>query len=126
MGKERCSSIQFVCGDISDPAIGEGIGQVSLWHDRAVLHFLTAESQWRGYAANLRAAVRPGGHAILATFAPDGAEMCNGLPVRRYDSGMLADLAGPAFELVRAVDYTYHQPWGDPRPYVYALFRRLA
>jgi hypothetical protein len=118
--------VKLVAGDIADPAIASEIGEVGLWHDRAVLHFLTQESQWRGYAQNLRATVRPGGHAILAAFALDGAEMCNGLPVRRYGVEMLTELVGDGFELVREVDHTYHQPWGDPRPYVYALFRRVA
>lgn len=105
--------------------MGASLGEVALWHDRAVLHFLTEESQWRGYAENLRRAVRVGGHAILAAFALDGAEMCNGLPVRRYGVEILAELVGDGFELVREIDHTYHQPWGDPRPYVYALFRRV-
>ena len=124
MGEERCSSIEFVVGDIGDASVGAAIGEVALWHDRAVLHFLTNEAQRRGYAENVRASVRRGGHVILAAFAPDGAEMCNGLPVLRYDAAMMGELLGDEFELVREQDHTYHQPWGDPRPYVYALFRR--
>jgi hypothetical protein len=94
--------VKFVVADVADPALASEIGEVALWHDRAVLHFLTEESQWRGYAENLRKAVRVGGHAILATFALDGAEMCNGLPVRRYGAEMLT-------ELVR--DSSWCDPW---------------
>lgn len=38
---------------------------------------------------------------------------------------MLSELVGPQFELLETIDHTYYQPSGDPRPYVYALFRRV-
>ena len=34
--------------------------------------------------------MRPGGHAVIGTFAPDGPEKCSGLPVERYDAEKLA------------------------------------
>jgi hypothetical protein len=42
------------------------------------------------YVIRLKKAVRPGGHVIIATFAPDGPESCNGLPIVRYDPESLA------------------------------------
>lgn len=63
---------------------------VALWHDRAVFHFLTDEADRRAYRQNLHASLAPDGHAIIATFAPDGPESCSGLPVRRYTAEELA------------------------------------
>ncbi|HUN53189.1 MAG TPA: class I SAM-dependent methyltransferase, partial [Candidatus Sulfotelmatobacter sp.] len=42
-----------------------------LWHDRAAFHFLTEAADQAAYAGVLRRALRPGGHAVIATFAPD-------------------------------------------------------
>lgn len=69
-----------------------------LWHDRAVFHFLTDGADRAAYVAAMRAALAPGGHAIIATFAEDGPEKCSGLPVRRYAPDALAaelDLHAP-------------------------------
>jgi trans-aconitate methyltransferase len=55
-----------------------------LWHDRAVFHFLTTHTDQQRYLDTLAAALLPGGHAIIGTFANDGPERCSGLPVARY------------------------------------------
>jgi SAM-dependent methyltransferase len=58
-----------------------------LWHDRAVFHFL-AQFEERGcYIQALNRALKPGGTAILAGFAPDGPERCSGLDVVRIEPG---------------------------------------
>ena len=44
--------------------------------------------------------------------------------MRRYDAALLGELVGPEFALVETIEHVYHQPSGNPRPYVYALFRR--
>ena len=96
-----------------------------LWIDRAVLHFLLDDAAIEGYFANLRGALRPGGHALLAQFAPDGSPKCAGLPVHRYSVDELTTRLGPDFELVREESYTFLNPYGSPKPYVYGLYRRL-
>lgn len=67
-----------------------------VWHDRAVFHFLTRPEDRERYRNVLRASLRPGGIAIVATFAPDGPESCSGLPVARYDAEELAAVLGDA------------------------------
>lgn len=64
-------------------------GYFALWHDRAVFHFLTERSERRAYVDTLRAALRPGGDIIIATFAEDGPDRCSGLPVERFDAAKL-------------------------------------
>ena len=61
-----------------------------LWHDRAAFHFLTDPSDRTAYAECVGRAVRPGGHVIIGTFAPDGPDLqwpaCRP-PRRRFDRG---------------------------------------
>ena len=57
----------------------------ALWHNRAAFHFLTDPAGQRAYAETLKRALSPGGVAIIATFAPDGPEMCSGLPIVRHE-----------------------------------------
>jgi hypothetical protein len=109
--------------DISRPRPG-GLPRADLWIDRAVLHFLLGEADIRGYLANLREAIGPGGTALLAEFSTSGAPRCAGLDLHRYSVEELTGLMGADFELVHQEPYTFTNPAGDLRPYIYALFRR--
>lgn len=97
---------------------------MDIWHDRAVFHFLTAADDRARYKAHLGSTLRPGGSAVIATFAPDGPEKCSGLPVQRYAPEQLADELGPAFELLEARAHTHTTPWGSTQSFQYSRLRR--
>ena len=94
-----------------------------LWHDRAVLHFLIDPGDRDAYLENLRRALRPGGHAIIATFAPEAPPKCSGLPVQRYDAEALRALLGDGFALLREQQEMHVTPGGVEQLYQYCLFR---
>lgn len=96
-----------------------------VWHDRAVFHFLTDPGDRAAYARQLEAAVPVGGHAIVATFAPDGPEMCSGLPVERYDADRLAETLGDPVDLVDERRVTHTTPWDAEQAFQYALLERV-
>jgi predicted TPR repeat methyltransferase len=124
LGPERAASVRWIVDDLGHPSAASDLKDVSLWHDRAVLHFLTSAEERAAYANLVRQAIRPGGYAIFAAFSLTGATECSGLPVRNYDAAMFAEFLGPAFSLVESFDHVYVNPSGSLRPYVYALFRR--
>jgi len=104
----------------------------ALWHDRAVFHFqVTAEGR-AAYRAALAAALAPGGHAIVATFALDGPERCSGLPVQRYSAETLAaelaageeDGDGALLRLVESRHEAHRTPGGSVQSFVYVLLAR--
>lgn len=96
----------------------------ALWHDRAVFHFLTAESDRAAYVARLHQGLQPGGHLILASFAPDGPEKCSGLPVCRYDAASLQATLGPGFKLLAERDEAHKTPWDTEQRFRYFTFKR--
>jgi len=124
LAPDRAASVRWIVDDLAHPVAARKLRDVSLWHDRAVLHFLISEEERAAYANLVRQAVKPGGYAILAAFSLTGAPDCSGLPVRNYDAGMLAEFLGADFALLESFDHVYINPSGAPRPYVYALFRR--
>lgn len=97
-----------------------------LWHDRAAFHFLTEEADRAAYRARLMNALKPGGCAIIATFAPDGPERCSGLPVVRYDAEGLARFLGADFRLVRTLRSDHATPAGGRQKFQFSLFERRA
>ena len=98
--------------------------EVDIWHDRAVFHFLTERADRDSYKAKLAEMLKPGGSAILATFAPDGPEKCSGLPVARYSPEMLGSELGEGFVLVDSRRHTHTTPWGTLQAFQYSRFVR--
>jgi ubiquinone/menaquinone biosynthesis C-methylase UbiE len=96
----------------------------TVWHDRAVFHFLTEAADRQRYIDAVRYAVRPGGHVIVATFAPDGPDHCGGLEVMRYDPEGLHDEFGASFELVDSTHETHHTPFGMDQKFIYCYCRK--
>lgn len=117
------ADVRLVVQDIGAP-LPASIPTVDLWVDRAALHFLTDDQAIGGYFRNVRNLVKPGGHVLLAEFALDGAQRCAGLPVHRYSWEEMSARLGDDFVRVAERRHVYHNPNGDPRPYVYGLFKR--
>jgi ubiquinone/menaquinone biosynthesis C-methylase UbiE len=90
-----------------------------IWHDRAVFHFMTTAEQRAAYVAQVRRAVRPGGHVIVAAFGPHGPLQCSGLPVMRYAPEQLHAEFGGAFELVEHKTQAHRTPAGKLQQFVY-------
>lgn len=113
--------VQYVIHDVTS---WKPDRKYALWHDRAVFHFLVDEKSRAEYKATLAAALREGGHAIIATFAEDGPEKCSGLPVRRYSPDALAAELAPVLAMVESRRVVHVTPWGAEQKFVYARFVR--
>jgi SAM-dependent methyltransferase len=99
------------------------VRRYDLWHDRAVFHFLVEAADQQRYLNVLRSAVRPGGYAIIATFAPDGPERCSGLPVARYGADDLGLLLDDAFEIVEVRGEQHITPTGIRQSFTWVAAR---
>ncbi len=100
--------------------------EYELWHDRAVLHFLTEPDDRHSYRNNLLMALKPKGHVIIGTFAPEAPPTCSGLPVQRYSLQQLVDELGPDFKLMNHLKEIHVTPGGIEQMYLFCHFRRIA
>lgn len=96
---------------------------IDVWHDRAVFHFLTAAADRARYVAQVRGALRPGGHALVATFAEDGPTRCSGLDVARYSPAALHGEFGHDFQLLESHRELHTTPAGAQQAFTYCLCR---
>ncbi|MDD2918228.1 class I SAM-dependent methyltransferase [Rhodoferax sp.] len=110
-------SVTWISGDICVANLPDQT--YDIWHDRAVFHFLTDPADRAAYVQQVMKSVKPGGHVIVATFAPDGPEQCSGLPVARYAPGQLHQEFGPSFELLEHMSEEHKTPWGSVQHFVY-------
>ena len=124
LGNEKASLVKWIVDDIAQPVQSLNLSNISLWHDRAVLHFLLDEEQQNAYLSTLKKVVKKDGYVIIATFSLEGAKKCSGLDIKNYDQNMLAKFLGDDFTLLEFFNYTHYMPSGEPRPYIYTLFQR--
>ena len=97
---------------------------VSLWHDRAVFHFLTEPEQQTAYRETLHRNLAEDGHAIIATFAPDGPEKCSGLNIVQYDDAKISEVLGENFVLLDTIKDTHTTPMNTTQSFNYFVFAR--
>jgi SAM-dependent methyltransferase len=95
-----------------------------IWHDRAVLHFLTQPAERERYVQIAERAVRENGVVIVGTFAEDGPTQCSGLPVTRYSATDLATLFCTSFVPVARERAEHVTPTGVVQPFTWIVLRR--
>jgi SAM-dependent methyltransferase len=113
--------IRWVQADVLDWIPDRSYG---LWHDRALFHFLVDAEDRERYVTTARSAIRPGGHAVVGTFAGDGPATCSGLPVARYSAHALADSFGAGFALVDFRRQEHRTPGGSVQFFTWVAMRR--
>lgn len=121
-GAEACAGLSWLAGDATHLALPEA--GFDLWHDRAVLHFLTDPAQRDAYVTQATRSVRHGGHLVIATFAPDGPARCSALDVMRYDAAGLTALFERGFEALASERDLHTTPGGAPQAFQYLIARR--
>jgi cyclopropane fatty-acyl-phospholipid synthase-like methyltransferase len=120
--KERQVQVKFVVSNILD---FNPIEKISLWHDRAVFHFLTGEMEQKEYLSLVEESLATGGYLIIATFSKSGPSVCSGLSVQQYDIQDLEEFFRPGFHLLEGINYDHITPGGSPQNYSVCLFQRI-
>jgi SAM-dependent methyltransferase len=120
----NADAVSWITGDVTTTDLP--VAHFELWHDRAVFHFLIEPEQQRKYRDQLLKALKPEGHLIIGTFAPEAPPKCSGLPVQRYSPERLESTLGDEFELQRHHNELHVTPGGVEQMYLYCQFRRTA
>lgn len=119
---ERAADVHWLAADVLEHEFAPR--SIDVWHDRAVFHFLTEHEQRQRYVAQVLRALKPGGHAIVGAFGPQGPTQCSGLPVARYSSNELHGEFGAPFQLLDHSTSLHTTPWGTTQQFVYCYCRR--
>lgn len=120
---DRAAKVSWVFSDI---VRADSPGDFDIWHDRAVLHFLTDPEDQLRYVELVRKSVVPGGYFIVGTFAFGGPEKCSGLTVQQYDEQSMRKLLGSDFRHIMSVEYLHMTPAGKPQQFYFGVYQRIA
>ncbi len=119
---DNADAVEWIVGDVTK---WQPDAHYDIWHDRAAFHFLNVSGDQVAYAQAVHAALKPGGFAIIGTFALDGPEKCSGLPVARHDAASIASVLGPDFTLDDERRYEHVTPGGNVQKFQFSTFRKV-
>lgn len=119
--RDRSDHVHWLVADITKAELPHSAYDV--WHDRAVFHFLTHQSDRAAYIRQVANAVKVGGHVIVSTFGLEGPTKCSGLDVVRYDAESLHREFGIHFHLIDSVKELHQTPFGTVQQFLYCHCR---
>ena len=83
----------------------------SIWHDRAVFHFLRKEKEINSYLKSLNSGTATDGRLVLGTFAENGPIRCCALDVKRYSFNDLERKIGDQFHIEKMINSIHQTPF---------------
>jgi SAM-dependent methyltransferase len=118
---DRACTVEWFNEDVLD---FESSKRFSVWHDRAVFHFLTDSADREKYVASVRRALAQNGQLIIMAFAIGGPLKCSGLEIVQYDADKLMGELGEGFKLLESGLDTHITPAGGEQEFAYFRFLR--
>jgi len=117
---DRANNVKWIVSDLREFETNE---RYDLWHDRAVLHFLTEEEDIKRYIELVRTYLKPKGYVIVSTFSVNGPKRCSGLDVRQYSEDSMKTLF-TGFEHIKSFEEEHLTPWGSSQIFIWGVFRK--
>ena len=117
---DKTDAVKWIVSDLRE---FETSDRYDLWHDRAVLHFLTAEEDINKYVEVIRRFLKPNGYLILSTFSENGPKRCSGLDIKQYSEDSVKELFSD-FEHVKSFEEEHLTPWEASQIFIYSILRK--
>ncbi len=96
----------------------------SIWHDRAVFHFLISKEDVEKYKQVALKNIHQGGYLILGTFSENGPEKCSGLNVSRYSPESLKKIFNPEFKMIESFTIDHKTPFDTNQNFLFSIFKK--
>lgn len=120
---DKSESVKWIVADILSSDLNSR--RYDLWHDRAVFHFLTGESEREIYRKKLDDHLNTGGYFILSTFADDGPLKCSGLNVRRNNEEDMRNFLGSHYRELKFYRTSHFTPAGSEQRFITGVFQKI-
>ena len=118
----KSSMITWIESDILE---FENDNRYDIWHDRALLHFLTSEENLKHYVKLVKQHVMQGGYLIISTFSTKGPIKCSGLDTRQYSKESIKELFSNEFEHIKSFEEEHVTPRGMGQIFTWNVFRKI-
>lgn len=125
-GKKRVGGTDRVQWVVADVTQFRPSRKYALWHDRAVLHFLTETSSVDSYLETARLALAPGGQVVVGTFSEKGPLKCSGLVVQQYSEATLVERFSKWFRKIVCIEDAHVTPSQAVQNFTFCGFERMS
>ena len=116
----KANGVKWVVSDLREFETND---RYDIWHDRAVLHFLTEKEEISRYAERVRRLLKPNGYSIVSTFSENGPKKCSGLDIKQYSEDSMIKLFND-FEHIKSFEEEHLTPWGASQIFIFNVFRK--
>lgn len=117
---DKANNVKWVVSDLREFETND---KYDVWHDRAVLHFLTEKGDISRYVEKARQLLKPSGYLIVSTFSENGPKKCSGLDIKRYSEDSMIKLFR-GFEHIKSFEEEHLTPWGASQIFLFSVFRK--
>lgn len=119
---EKSNSIKWIVADVTEFKTNDTF---DFWHDRAVFHFLTEQSDIDKYRNNLTDILNKKGFFLLGTFSPIGPYKCSGLNIVQYSKYEMGALFNDGFLMVKSYEHNHLTPFNTIQNFQYGGFQKI-
>ncbi|PIY81786.1 SAM-dependent methyltransferase [Candidatus Pacearchaeota archaeon CG_4_9_14_3_um_filter_35_19] len=116
----KADDVKWVVSDLREFETND---KYDVWHDRAVLHFLTEEDDISKYMEIVRQLLKPNGYLIVSTFSEKGPKKCSGLDIKQYSENSMKKLFAD-FKHIKSFEEEHLTPWGASQIFIFSVFRK--
>ena len=113
--------VNWICLDIKE---FESDTKFDIWHDRALFHFLTSESDINKYVETVKKYLKPNGYLIIGTFSDKGPKKCSGLECKQYSEESIKKIFCD-FKHIKSLEETHHTPFQTIQNFIYNVFQKI-
>ncbi|MBI4453896.1 class I SAM-dependent methyltransferase [Candidatus Woesearchaeota archaeon] len=118
--RNKANDVKWIVSDLREFETNE---KYDVWHDRAVLHFLTEKEDISGYVEKVRQLLKPSGYLIVSTFSENGPKKCSGLDIKQYSEDSMIKLFN-GFKHIKSFEEEHLTPWGASQIFIFNVFRK--
>src|SRR3989338_6554455 len=103
----RANDVKWIVSDLMEFKTNN---RYDLWHDRAVLHFLTEEEEINRYVEKIKQLLKPNGYLIVSTFSLKGPKKCSGLDIKQHSKDSMKKIFS-SFEHIKSFEEEHLTPF---------------
>ena len=115
LGK-KSKNIEWIVCDINDFNPKK---KYTLWHDRAVFHFLTSDIDINRYVENVKLYAE---NFIIGAFSTSGPKKCSGLDITQYDKSLLSKLFEEFMSFKKVEHINHITPFKTTQNFIFCSF----
>jgi 2-polyprenyl-3-methyl-5-hydroxy-6-metoxy-1,4-benzoquinol methylase len=116
----RASEVKWIVSDITS---FQPEKEYDVWHDRAVFHFLTSESDIKKYQTSLESGLASDGYLVIGTFSDNGPLKCSGIEISQYAQNELIACFNELTP-IKTFNQDHPTPFDTIQNFTFGVFRR--